>query len=35
LARRGRSRMNTAIVVSFTLLLGVVLLGVLTSLGTS
>jgi hypothetical protein len=33
LARRGRSRMNTAIVVSFSLLLGVVLLGVLSSLG--
>jgi hypothetical protein len=33
LARRGRSRMNTAIVVTGTLLLGVVLLGVLTSMG--
>jgi hypothetical protein len=32
LARRGRSRMNTAIVVSFGLMLGVVLLGVLSYL---
>jgi hypothetical protein len=35
LARRGRSRMNTAIVVSFTLLLGVMLLGVLSFLSAS
>jgi hypothetical protein len=32
LARRGRSRMNTAIVVTGGMLLGVVLLGVLTSM---
>jgi len=33
LARRGRSRMNTAIVVTGTMLLGAVLLGLLTSMG--
>ena len=34
LARRGRSRMNTAIVVTGTVLLGVMLVGVLTSMGS-
>jgi hypothetical protein len=33
LARRGRSRMNTAIIVTTALLAGVVLIGVLSSLG--
>jgi hypothetical protein len=34
LARRGRSRMNTAIMVTGTVLLGVVLVGVLTSMNS-